>query len=99
MCFCELLKCRCSICKKRKVYYRHLKSNKNKCIECFYSYGVINKVDELKECDICMKSKNNIVKLTCGHELCENCWDDIHKFCKEKTCPFCREQNKLVIEF
>jgi len=63
------------------------------CSHCWMYFGQINNTNESKECTICNEIKN-IIKLSCNHEMCFDCWkkiaDDHTKL--PTSCPYCRKQ-------
>ena len=63
------------------------------CSQCWMYFGKINNTNESKECTICNEIKN-IVKLSCNHEMCFDCWktiaDDHTRL--PTSCPYCRKQ-------
>jgi hypothetical protein len=63
------------------------------CSQCWMYFGQINNTNESKECTICNEIKN-IIKLSCNHEMCFDCWKTIAEdHTKLPTCcPYCRKQ-------
>lgn len=52
---------------------------------------------EITECPICMNIIE-LVKLPCGHMICENCRKGIYPDdTGKKNCPFCRETYETII--
>lgn len=52
----------------------------------------------ITDCPICMNI-SDLVKLPCGHEICENCRKGIYPDdTGKKHCPFCRETYETIIQ-
>ena len=51
------------------------------------------KVNPNKECLVCYNKKDNMIRLTCGHYLCQTCLDGIRQVdsAGHKLCPWCRQ--------
>ena len=63
------------------------------CSDCWMYFGQINNTNESKECTICNEIKN-IIKLSCNHEMCFDCWKTIAEDHTKlpTSCPYCRKQ-------
>jgi len=88
---CELLKCdNFFIC---KVFIPEFvkKRNDGICDGCYLSLGKL-KENIVKTCDICFDDKKT-VKLTCGHDMCADCFEKWAMQNEDRTCPFCRRCN------
>lgn len=50
---------------------------------------------ESNECLICMNEKMRYVWLSCGHNLCKDCFEKISKNKRHIRCPYCNQEVKL----
>jgi len=100
---CKLIKCvNYEYCNSKHPKYI-LDENDGYCVHCFYQLGPheIIENDNNIDCPVCYENNNIIVKLTCNHHICHNCWSKItaiHKntqgeYIKNPICPLCRSLN------
>jgi len=91
---CNLIKCRnydkCNI----KLPQWIIDCHKGVCDNCFVQMGIHDYLELKEECNICFEIKN-MLKLQCGHNICNDCWFDITYTSDDiyVLCPFCRSKN------
>lgn len=42
----------------------------------------------MEDCNICYQSKEKFINPSCGHKLCQTCFDSL----KKNLCPYCRKE-------
>lgn len=57
----------------------------------------VNQNYDILDCYICMKNKRDKVLISCGHTICNNCYDIL--VMKSKECPLCRTKVNGCIDF
>lgn len=78
-----------------KIYVNLDEENKKKFDEYLMIHNALNQIDlssfkKIDTCGICF-SKSDMIKLSCDHDLCYNCFDNFI-LNELKTCPFCRKE-------
>jgi len=96
---CELVHCRNYDYCGYKMPLWILKDCNGLCNTCYVQMGEHNMTNIIEECPICLED-SPIIKLSCNHELCNDCWYNItRESCLDEKkefipeCPLCRGKN------
>jgi len=91
---CVLVECRCyDFCKKKLPQY--ILNYNELCYDCEQQLGNHNQTNIIDICCVCLYEKN-MLKLSCNHIICNNCWYKITENSIEKKCPLCRYDNSSL---
>lgn len=90
-CGCKLYDCHNNFICQNKMPEYLLNKNGGLCDGCYLQLGLIEK-DIVKECFICLESKENI-KLVCNHSMCFDCFEKWSFTNEDRPCPMCRNHN------
>ena len=53
-------------------------NNKNTCINCAISFGILIFSIDKKECPICLENKYAVKNINCNHTICVDCFRRVH---------------------
>ena len=85
--------------------YRYCGDKKEKenelCPSCEMQMGYTKEINEKEICYVCLENKR-MIKLHCGHKICNNCWYIITKYIiisgqRKILCPICKKDNSFNI--
>ena len=74
---------------RNKLYKRLKETNFSLCDRCLNRFGKFELSDEIEECCVCFETVK-MIKLTCAHKICNECWYKIAFKFENKFCPLCR---------
>ena len=90
---CQLVECHnFKLCGKKRPQ-QVLDAHNDMCVDCAIMIGKIIFMDDKDDCPVCMENKE-IIKLTCNHTICLDCWKQMSETPDRPiplSCPLCRK--------